>query len=480
VIPLTQSDEERLTYYLSKQRQLERDDSAKTASSQTDLAILAQSRGRVQGADQLQGQNVTDTPSNDGNFLDLLLDRSGLSSSDEADIFDDPLLNSRRDRQAARLELIRNGVLDGVDVDGPFVDRQAFFDQMTTSIEQSAELGAPAKIVTVRGEVKEPGIYPLPQSGSVSDVLLLAGGLSVEADAQAIELVQRTPDGFEVTKLSSIDIDQLNTINAGSEIVIRKDRNQIQLPSVTVTGFVRYPGTYRMPKGSTLSDLIQRAGGITDEVDLRAVIFSRKTLREKEQAQLERLRAETESQLAQVALQGAAMSSSAANNVRAGAELAGLLRQVENTTAVGRLVIDVPKLLAGHIEQDVLLENGDALVVPGIRQSVTVLGEVLYPTSHIFELGNTPRDYIKRSGGVNSRADEARAYIIRANGSVEPLKGQNFIAQAISGHVPVEPGDTIVIPRDVDDVPALQLWTAVTQIVYQSAIAISAIGGIDF
>ena len=388
---------------------------------------------------------------------------------------------ARETRGLSRLRMLSQGLIDPVDLDVAFVDRRRFFDDLVARIEAASAFGRAPAIVMVRGEVREPGLYPLPKSRSIADLIMLAGGLKPEADIGAIELVQRSSDGFLVSRLDQGGLDSTGTVNPGSEVIIRKDQDQIQLPAVTVAGFVKFPGTYRMPRGSTLRDLIERAGGVTNEGDLRAAIFSRKTLREKERAQLGRLRAETESQLAQQALQGAALAQGGgADAVRASLELGRLLREVEDTTAIGRLVVDLPKVLAGQLEQDVILEDGDALVIPGIRQSVTVIGEVLYPTSHIYEVGIAPGDYIASSGGLSRRADAGRAYIIRANGAVQPMVTGNFLSRQVAGGQVIEPGDTIVVPRDVDDVPALQLWTAVTQIVYQSAIAISAIGGIDF
>ena len=483
VVPLTQTDDDRRAYYISKRQQIlasaKDAENAEGSSNQQVRGQRNDNLDRIDGADTEGERAVQDQNSNDA-FLRLITEQTGIASTGDQSS-DDPLVLAREDRGLNRVNLLSQGLIEPVDLSVPFVDRQQFFDGLVSRLEAISTFGQPPAVVMVRGEVRDPGVYPLPRSRSIVDLLVLAGGLKSEADLGAIELVQRSANGFEVSRLSPDQIEQVDMVNAGSEIIIRKDQDQIQLPAVTVAGFVKFPGTYRMPRGSSLADLIERAGGVTSQGDLRAAIFSRKTLREKERAQLGRLRADTESQLAQQALRGAALNQGGgADAVRAGLELSRLLREVEDTTAIGRLVVDLPKVLAGQLEQDVILEDGDALVIPGIRQSVTVLGEVLYPTSHIYEIGVAPEQYIASSGGFNRRADAGRAYIIRANGAVQPMTEGNFLTRSFNSDQVVEPGDTIVIPRDVDDVPALQLWTAVTQIVYQSAIAISAIGGIDF
>jgi len=473
VVPVSQTENERKAYYLSKERKLL--ENALEKNPDIDFAdnAFGQNFQQQQQQQQQQQLNQVDDP-----FMQLLMaNASGDAADDE--ISADPLVASRQARISSRLDLISQGIMEPVDLDQPFVDRQKYFDDLVSTIEGAASFGEPGATVVVRGEVREPGVYPLTRGQKVSDLILLSGGLGSEADSSAIELVQRTKQGFSVNRVTPGNVTLPGVISAGSELIVRKDQDQIQLPAVTVAGFVKYPGTYRMPKGSTLSDLVERAGGVTDEGDLRAAIFSRKTLREKEKAELKRLRAETESALAQQAVQGSALGrGDAAGAIRSSVELSKLLQQAEDTQAVGRLVINLPAVLAGQLEQDVILEDGDALAVPGIRQSVTVLGEVLYPTSHIYELGLTPDEYLRKSGGVNRRADEGRAYIIRANGAVEPLLVGNILTRQVMRGVTVQPGDTIVIPRDVDDVPTLQLWTAITQIVYQSAIALAAIGNI--
>jgi len=470
-VPMTQTSEERIAYYLSKDVEAQQTQQTQAGAPDSNESVLG-----LLNRDNRESMEVA---SGDP-FVTLISQRAGLNANQSSDRTD-PLLEERDRRSQTRLQLIQRGVIDPVDTERPFIDRRLFFDDLVARVQAGSKFGTPAPIVTIRGEVNEPGVYPLPQSGSIADVLLLAGGVKAEADLGAIELVQRSPDGFTVERILSDEIVKDQRVSRDSEIIVRKDRDQIALPAVTIAGFVQYPGTYRMAQGSTLSDLIERAGGVTGAGDIRSAIFSRKTLRDQERAQLARLRAETESQLAQQAIQGTALGQGAnVSAVGASLELSRLLREVETTTAIGRLVIDLPRILAGQLEQNVILEDGDALVIPGIRQSVTVLGEVLYPTSHIFELGVTPDEYIARSGGTNRRADEGRAYIIRANGAVQPMTSGNFLTRTIQDGPVIEPGDTIVVPRDVDDVPALQLWTAVTQIVYQSAIAISAIGGLDF
>lgn len=356
-------------------------------------------------------------------------------------------------------------------------DRETFFNQLIATIERGTAFGDVPNTVRVQGEVRNPGLYPMPKSQSVNDVVALAGGLTYEADRDSLELVSPSVDGFVVQRIAESQFGVETIVRAGAELFVRQDSNAVALPVVEVVGRVRFPGIYRMPDGATMRDLVDRAGGFLEDADLGAAIFSRQALRDKETIRLAEIQQETEEELAQQALTNRSLlENQDADSVRASQELGQLLRQIQTTEPVGRLVIDLPAAVAGRVTQNIRLENGDRLLIPRIQQSVSVFGEVLYPTSHVYQVGLSPTDYIQRSGGMNNRADSSKTYIIRVNGAVDPVGRQGVLTRRFRNEVAIEPGDTIVIPRDVDDIPTLQLWTSVTQIIYQSAIAIAAIG----
>jgi protein involved in polysaccharide export with SLBB domain len=181
--------------------------------------------------------------------------------------------------------------------------------------------------------------------------------------------------------------------------------------------------------------------------------------------------------VALLALQAAAANQSgAATALSVGQSLLG---QLKNVQAVGRLVIDVPKLESSPTGStyDVVLRGGDTLSVPRFQQQVTVIGEVQNVTSHLYNPKLGRDDYIALSGGVTRRADRGKIYIVRASGSVIAAEGSRWFASA--GSVPIKPGDTIVVPLDTEHIPALPLWTQVTQILYNIAIAVLAVHSVS-
>ena len=242
---------------------------------------------------------------------------------------------------------------------------------------------------------------------------------------------------------------------------------------VELAGEVRFPGIYEIRRGETLRSVLDRAGGLSSYAFPAGSVFTREDLRIREEEQLNVLANRLQSDLTTLALQGAA-----ANQSQAGAALTvgqSLLTQLRSAKAVGRLVIDLRRTLALEpgSPQDIVLHDGDRLIVPKLRQEVMVLGEVQNATSHLYrpELGRD--DYIGLSGGATRKADKGQIYVVRADGSV--ISGQGHRWFSGNGNVKMEPGDTVVVPLDTERLPALPFWQAVTQILYNVAISVAAV-----
>jgi hypothetical protein len=136
-------------------------------------------------------------------------------------------------------------------------------------------------------------------------------------------------------------------------------------------------------------------------------------------------------------------------------------------------VINLNKILKGQAgsETEITLRNGDELVVPRLTQEVTVLGEVQNPTSLLYRAGLRRDEVIELSGGLTARADRARVYVVRADGSVVATPSRWFGTRSTE----VRPGDTVVVPFDAEKMRPLPMWTAITTIIYNLAIAATAV-----
>jgi protein involved in polysaccharide export with SLBB domain len=119
-----------------------------------------------------------------------------------------------------------------------------------------------------------------------------------------------------------------------------------------------------------------------------------------------------------------------------------------------------------------MLEDGDFLFVPTFRNTVSIMGEVQVPITYLLDNKLDVDDYLNKAGGAKKQADEDRIFVVRADGSVyKPTSGYWFG----NNHEELKAGDTIVVPIDTDYRDALSTWTAATQILYQTGVAINAL-----
>ena len=342
---------------------------------------------------------------------------------------------------------------------------------LIAELRQQADKTLAQNVVTISGDVHFPGQYPYVVNMTSSELINLAGGLKESSYLVDADLVRFNHDGIknaEVThqniKLNSgFLLQSLDTLHV-KRIPEWQDNREIKL-----VGEVVFPGSYKLKKGEKLSDVIARAGGLTSEADAKAAIFTRVALKKQEAEKIAQLQAQLENETAKISL-----TDGEVNNTKL-AESTNLLSKLNVAEAVGRLVIDLPHIIAQNSTDDIRLDDGDALYIPKAKESISVIGEVQYATSHIYKNGFDLHDYIDRSGGLKTRADQDRIYVIKADGSVRLASNDNWFAS--QGEL-LAAGDTIVVPLDLEYKDGLTLWAAVTQIIYNSAVAVAAIGSL--
>ncbi|NGX17011.1 SLBB domain-containing protein [Wenzhouxiangella sp. XN24] len=385
----------------------------------------------------------------------------------------------------------RPGVLNGMALgaEGPEelqalleADRRIVVDELLDELRLQADFDSAAEVVRVGGRVRAPGLYPLEPGMRVSDLLRAGGSLAesayiTEAEVTRYEVVNGE---YREAELISIDLAAVRAGIPGADLLlgsydflhVKEVTNWTEQHSVELRGEVRFPGTYPIRVDETLLSVIQRAGGLTERAFINGAVFTRVKLREREAQQLRELAERMEADMSALALQQA--QEGGAQTTEALATGRGLLSELNQATAVGRLAMDLRRVLAAEpgSRDDIILEDGDVLMVPGPMQSVTVLGEVQSPTSILFEERLSRDDYINLSGGTTRRADSARIYIVRANGHVTASGSRKWFQAT---NMQIEPGDTIVVPTDIERMRPLSLWSAVTTIIFNLAVAVAAV-----
>lgn len=356
------------------------------------------------------------------------------------------------------------------------VGRQHIIDPIIDELRTLAPTSRPLRTVTIDGQVRAPGRYPLEPGMRISDLLRAGGGLTSSAYAIEAELTRyEVVDGrYRETELLNIDLAAILRGDRAADVplapydflTIKEVPRWREQLSVIIHGEVTFPGRYSIRQGESLSSVLARAGGVTDLAFPEGSVFTRVELREREAEQLEVLARRIETDLASVALS----DPSATEIISTGRTLVNQLREAE---AAGRLVIDLPAIIAGDRSSDIVLRDGDELFIPPITQEVMVLGEVQYSTSHLYSARLSRDDYIDMSGGMTNRADASRIYIVRANGSVVAGSRGRWFSRSQGDEI--RPGDTIVVPLDTDRVRPLVAWQGITQVLYNIAVAFSVI-----
>ncbi|NTS76936.1 SLBB domain-containing protein [Catenovulum sp. SM1970] len=343
-------------------------------------------------------------------------------------------------------------------------------------LKRQGAAGMPIQLVEVDGHVKFPGVYPLAVNATVSDLVAASGGVVESAYLKRAEVTRNVMRNGMAT-VDSLSIDLGEALAGNDDDILLKSRDRLnvhQIPAwsenhiVELRGEFVFPGKYTIRRGEKLSDLVAKAGGFTEHAYPQGSVFSREQLKEMEQQNLVKLASDLR---VEMVLKTITDSGSNASH----AELQKLLADLTKVEPVGRLVINLPSIVAKQ-EDDILLENGDVLYVPTMKNSINVIGQIQVTSSHIFDPNLTADDYISQSGGVKKRADVERIYVISANGSIKMLDQGNWFVSNSSASL--KPGDTVVVPLDTEYMNNLELWSTATGILYNTAVAIAAISGI--
>ncbi|CAH1585155.1 SLBB domain-containing protein [Vibrio owensii] len=358
--------------------------------------------------------------------------------------------------------------------------RRTLLAPVLLQLQQQSRLGLAPQIAEVFGEVKHPGRYPLTPRMSVSTLIEAAGGLTYNAFTINAELARTVISSKD--ERASIDVERIDLRKAiqgntsDDAILVGRDRlNILEKPNVklqstvTLQGEVRFPGTYTVRQGETLGELLERAGGLTEFAHPQGAIFTREALRLQEQKLLNQYAADMRAETAKKTFRADSNMGSVISDPD---KTLKFVEEASRSKALGRMVVQLNRILKDERSADFMLEDGDFLFVPTFRNTVSIMGEVQVPITYLLDNKLDVDDYLNKAGGAKKQADEDRIFVVRADGSVyKPTSGYWFG----NNHEELKAGDTIVVPIDTDYRDALSTWTAATQILYQTGVAINAL-----
>ncbi len=320
------------------------------------------------------------------------------------------------------------------------------------------------RTVQVRGAVRQPGGYPVADAAPLSALLAVAGGLGADADPQAVELT--SANGARLTLDLARSADAARPVAPGDAVRVNPRAQTLEARAVVIQGAVQRPGSYDIGRGETLSSLIARAGGLTDDAYPAGTVFTRDSERRREKEQFLQQARELERGLTLEIEKGEPVK---AENIALARQLASQLRGAD---PIGRIVVEAdPATLRRRPELDPLLEPDDRITIPKRPLTVAVTGEVMHPTAAQFISGKPADHYIREAGGPTRNADADRSFLILPDGRAQPLTATMWSHRITA----IPPGATLVVPRDPKPFDTLDIAKSIGTILGQLAITAASV-----
>mgnify|MGYP005883443695 CR=1 FL=1 len=353
----------------------------------------------------------------------------------------------KADRTLRVIPVDIQGIMDGRVADIPLKENDVLFipTKQTAMNEQT---------ISIQGEVVYPGIYKYEDNETLEDLVLQAGGLTDKASTVKVDVARRVGNPKALTTDSIIaktysfalkdgfvvDGEQGFVLQPFDEVYVRKDPSYTVQQNVSVEGEVTFPGTYTLSRRKMrLTDLIEAAGGPTN----LAYIHGARLERRANEAERNRMEAALKMQQEQLQQELTSLAASSSNNSSSIQQMGQQTQQMQlqkfqvpDFYPVG---IELDKALADpNSDANIVLREGDRLVMPQFTATVKINGAVMYPNTVSYIKGKSTKYYINSAGGYARNARKSNAYIIYMNG---------MVAKASQGKV--EPGCEIVVPSKI-------------------------------
>lgn len=329
----------------------------------------------------------------------------------------------KADRTLEVISVDLQGILNGAVADIPLRNEDVLYVPSKKELEEE-------KTITIHGEVMYPGIYKYADNETIEDFVLQAGGLKDAASMKKVDVSRRIINQYATTSTDTIartftfslkdgfiiDGEPGFTLQPFDEVYVRTSPGYVEQRNIKIEGEVMFPGEYTLSKmDQRLSNVIAQAGGFTKWAYIKGARLERTITPD------ERRRMETVQKML--------------NKQNTDNDTIDVSQLDFGTTYY--FAIDMEKAIANPGgDNDIVLREGDKIIIPQFTNSVKVNGDVMYPNTMTYQKGKGVNYYVKQAGGYGNRAKKSKTYIIYMNGAV---------AQVGRG-VKIEPGCEIIVP----------------------------------
>ena len=343
------------------------------------------------------------------------------------------------DRTLKVLSVDVEGIMSGRVADIPLKNEDVLF--IPTKSEMQSD-----RTITIHGEVQYPGVYRYADNETLEDFVLQAGGLKETASTVKVDVARRVYDAtaikvdtviaetysFALKEGFVVDGEPGFVLKPYDEVYVRRSPGYYTQQNVYIEGEVAFPGNYTLSKrNERISDVVKAAGGTNSMAYVKGARLERRITPE------ERLRM-------QQVMKMTKMQSSDNDSI----DIEKL--DLGDSYYVG---IELDKALENPgSDFDVVLREGDRIIVPEYINTIKVSGDVMYPNTISFKKGKSARYYVRQAGGFGQRAKKSHTYIVHMNGTV---------SQMGKGEKPT-PGCEIIVPtKPKADANKLTQWLAI-------------------
>ncbi|MDY0083987.1 MAG: SLBB domain-containing protein [Ignavibacteriaceae bacterium] len=305
------------------------------------------------------------------------------------------------------------------------------------------------KTIFIDGQIKYPATYEFREGESVYDFIILAGGLKYKARTDSIEIVSFAKDGVnQFSRYYSFEYLKNNNVplQFSDQVLVRELSEYYDEQWVTLSGFVKYPGIYKIVKDqTTLSELVSTAGGFLKDAGLEDASFFRTDADSSYDPEFERIKL----------IPRADMTDDEYDYLKA-----------KSRQRYGKVVVDFKELfIMNKLSEDIILKRNDVITIPEKRNYITLIGQVVNPGNIIYDSKLSVEDYIALAGGFSWRAIENDVRVIKVN------TGEWIDADDITQ---LDPGDTIWVLEDPPGPKFWEIFTTSLSVLGQVAAVIAA------
>ncbi len=320
------------------------------------------------------------------------------------------------------------------------------------------------KLVSVESGVKRPGLYELRDDESFDDLINFANGLKPNANTENI-IIKSLNKGIVSSKYLSLDQISNQLVNHADSLFIK----EYIYNTIEIRGAIENPGYYTLPLGTSLSELIDKAGGYTKSAyPLGGFLDNKKTFE---------INALSKEKLYELFLNDFIRKFKDGEKDK---NSAFILEELKNTNVTGRVIAEFDTdVIRANPSLDTMLEDGDKILIPYLTQQVFVQGDVGNPGAVRYSSSKDISYYISNAGGLLESADSKTIFVVHPNGTSESLYASSNLSFYNNSDILIYPGSIIYVPRStfiVSKLESASIWAPIVSSIALGLTSLSVLG----